>query len=289
MKKPLKKVARKRVAVKKVSPNRELAGEAKSFRETLKNKSKAELTDMLVKQFVAHDSVRKEYEKKEEVREAQKPESPEKLLEKAMKLIGKGTIVDRHDSYFIDHYGVGEPNINLKPVREIIKQLATEADPFPWMEKIADRLLKKSNDFFNQTGAETGYEFEITFEEMAVSLLKNKADAVRLVQWALDVDDRDEYCISNSFCDRIVHYRWTKAVYAKLIDKLTESAYSLKNPYGGRQHMKALLLFLTECGRKKEWSKILEDLANRAKTKNPKMADYFSDMKNLKVVREKFK
>ncbi len=53
--------------------------------------------------------------------------------------------------------------------------------------------------------------------------------------------------------------------------------------------MEALLLFLMECGREKEWPKILDDLTRRMKTKNPKMTDYFVRLKSLKVVRKKFK
>lgn len=194
----------KQTPVKKASPKKpeEDAGfTPESLRVTLKSKTKAELLDMIVSFARCHESVREKFEREAEIKAAKKPDTPEKLLQRAKKLIEKGTKIDRDDPYF-KKVGFGGPKLHLEPVCEVVRlleEIKTRA-AFEVVQEITKLLLERGKHYFDESwGAETAFDYEWTFEYIAGAICSFDVDRNELLRWAEKMLDLDFNCIIGDF------------------------------------------------------------------------------------------
>ena len=101
---------------------------------------------------------------------SKKPDTHENLYKKAKTAIDKGTKIDRNDPYF-RKIGFGGPKLHLEPLNEVIKLLAKNktVETFPILQKIAEHLLASGKRYFDETSAETAFDYNVTVPRMTYS------------------------------------------------------------------------------------------------------------------------
>jgi len=171
-----------------------------SLHESLKTKSKAELLDVIVSLADDHDSVYKAFERAGEVATAKKSDTHENLFKKAKTIIDKGTKIDRDDPYF-RKIGFGGPKLHLEPLDEVVKLLAKSKTPetFPILQKIAEHLLESGKHYFDETSAETAFDYNCSFETIAEAIIACKANADCVIAWADQMEELDINYITGEF------------------------------------------------------------------------------------------
>ena len=171
-----------------------------SLHESLKTKSKVELLDMIVSLAGNHDSVYNAFERAAEVKAAKKPDTHENLFNKAKTIIDKGTKINRSGPYF-RKIGFGGPKLHLEPLDEVVKLLAKSKTPetFPILQKIAEYLLESGKHYFDETSAETAFDYEDSFETIAEAIIACEDDADGVLAWADQVKKLDADCLTGKF------------------------------------------------------------------------------------------
>jgi len=171
-----------------------------SLHESLKTKSKADLLDIIVSLADDHDSVYQAFERAAEVKAAKKPDTHDNLFKKAKTIIDKGTKIDRNDPYF-RKISFGGPKLHLEPLDEVVNLLAKSKTPdtFPILQKITEHLLERGKHYFDETSAETAFDYNGSFETIAEAIIACKEDADRVLAWADQVEELDANYITGEF------------------------------------------------------------------------------------------
>ncbi|MCL2305613.1 MAG: hypothetical protein FWC43_09745 [Planctomycetaceae bacterium] len=171
-----------------------------SLRESLKSKTKVALIDVIVSLADEHDSVFEQFRRKMVVKAAQIPDTPENLFKRAKDLIDKGTRIDRNDPYF-RKIGFGGPKLHLEPVCEVVKLLTKNKTPesLSCLQRIAAYLLEKGKHYFDETSAETAFDYEDCFETIAGAVVACKEDSESVLAWAEELYRNDINCITGDF------------------------------------------------------------------------------------------